>query len=581
MNDRWKLEYSPLSHIDDSIYDALLFAPTDEEWSSTLKSLPNGKAAGISGIPYELLKHLPDDALKYLKEIVSLCFASSHIPSEWKEATIYPIPNPPESHCYLKNTHPITLLDTARKLMTRSMNNRLCAILSQHKVMKGNNYAGLPGCSCDPPIALLENIMNDAKTNNKPLFVFLQDISKAFDSMDPRMLRLAMARLKIPSTFINLTFELFTNRYNTVITAFGPTKPYQVQIGIDQGESLSPLLWVIYLDPLLTVLNRENPSPYSLNSNPDISLTNTSTLCFMDDTTLISSDCEGLTRMLSIAQEFYDLNNTKINFNKATLICNRNPDNIHEYLASSPSAHTFTIDATRQFTITPITPYESFRFLGVWFTLSMTSALVKKQCRTEYALFASKLHNKKLTSDQLSYLHNAVLLPRVEYRLKATCLTEQECLSIQAPFRKLLKNTLALVSSLPNAFLHYRSGLNIISLFQRHLTNHISNLTSIFSSDNSSAVFSALSHRLSSIQKDINMPYSPLLLTDFSCFIKTKCFRTDLVFRILFFSNNLGISFARPQPASQNVNNHTPLFLYFVTIRPCITSRSRYSRNTI
>src|ERR1044072_7186401 len=193
----------------------------------------------------------------------------------------------------------------------------------------------------------------------------------------------------------------------------------------------------------------------------------------------------------------------------------------------------------------------------------MTSAFVKKQCRTEYALFAGKLRNKKLTSDQLSYLHNAVLLPRVEYRLKATCLTEQECLSIQAPFRKLLKNTLALVSSLPNAFLHYRSGLNIISLFQRHLTNHISNLTSIFSSDNSSAVFSALSHRLSSIQKDINMPYSPLLLTDFSCFIKTKCFRTDLVFRILFFSNNLGISFARPQPASQNVDKHTPLSSLF------------------
>src|SRR5436190_1986727 len=66
MNDRWRSEYSPLPHIDDSIYDALLFAPTDEEWSSTLKSLPNGKAAGISGIPYELLKHLPDDASKYL-----------------------------------------------------------------------------------------------------------------------------------------------------------------------------------------------------------------------------------------------------------------------------------------------------------------------------------------------------------------------------------------------------------------------------------------------------------------------------------------------------------------------------------
>src|ERR1044071_1703603 len=103
--------------------------------------------------------------------------------------------------------------------------------------MKGNNYAGLPGCSYNLPITLLKNIINDAKTNNKPLFIFLQDISKAFDSMDSRMLRLAMARLKIPSIFINLTLELFTNRYNTIIMAFGPTKLYQVQIGIDIGRA--------------------------------------------------------------------------------------------------------------------------------------------------------------------------------------------------------------------------------------------------------------------------------------------------------------------------------------------------------
>src|ERR1051326_2421199 len=103
-----------------------------------------------------------------------------------------------------------------------------------------------------------------------------------------------MAHLKILSTFINLTLELFTNCYNTIITAFGLIKPYQVQIGIDQGESLSPHLWVIYLDPFLTVLNHESSSPYSLYSDSNTLLVDTSTLCFMDVTTLISSNCKGL-----------------------------------------------------------------------------------------------------------------------------------------------------------------------------------------------------------------------------------------------------------------------------------------------
>src|ERR1044072_6001415 len=128
---------------------------------------------------------------------------------------------------------------------------------------------------------------------------------------------------------------------------------------------------------------------------------------------------------------------------------------------------------------------------------------------------------------------------------------------------KTFKNTLSMVSSLPNALLHYRQGLNFTSLFQKHLTSHINNLTNIFSMDNSSTVFCTISHRLMTIQKDINIPYSPLLLSDFSCFLKTKCFKTDFIFRLLFFSRNIGISFARTLPASQSVKNHTPLFSLF------------------
>src|SRR5215469_10088465 len=125
----------------------------------------------------------------------------------------------------------------------------------EHDVLTGKNYAGLPGNSCDPPLLLFEHLLQDAKFNQKPLYILQQDISKAFDSIDTNMLRLAMARLHIPSRFIDLTLELFTDRHNTVITAFGHTDPYKVQIGIDQGEVISPLLWVIYIDPLLTALN--------------------------------------------------------------------------------------------------------------------------------------------------------------------------------------------------------------------------------------------------------------------------------------------------------------------------------------
>src|SRR3954449_6786020 len=214
MNNRWNNEYSPLTNINERIYSNLLAEVTDEEWSLAISSLPNNKAASLSQIPYEMLKHLSDNAALYLRNMVSNCFATSFIPNEWKQAIIYPIPKPQDWNCYLKNTRPITLLDTARKLTTRIMYNRISAVLAKHEVLTGGNFAGLPGGSCNPPTAILEAIINDAQKHAKPLFLFQQDISKAFDSMDTNMLRLAIEHLKIPNRFINLTIEFFSNRTN-------------------------------------------------------------------------------------------------------------------------------------------------------------------------------------------------------------------------------------------------------------------------------------------------------------------------------------------------------------------------------
>ena len=81
------------------------------------------------------------------------------------------------------------------------------------------------------------------------------NLSKAYDRIDKTMLKMAMQRLKFPDTLINIILDLFTNRTNSVFTEFGLTDPYDVQIGIDQEEVISPLLWCIYYDPFLSEIN--------------------------------------------------------------------------------------------------------------------------------------------------------------------------------------------------------------------------------------------------------------------------------------------------------------------------------------
>lgn len=59
-----------------------------------------------------------------------------------------------------------------------------------------------------------------------------------------------------------MVIRIFTNSNARILTAFGPTPSFTAGDGIDQGDSLSPLIWRIYYDPLIkTLTTRGTPKP--------------------------------------------------------------------------------------------------------------------------------------------------------------------------------------------------------------------------------------------------------------------------------------------------------------------------------
>lgn len=114
---RWATIYSPDSSINVNIYQHVMSVPTLDEWRAVLASMLNGKAAGLSGIPYEMLKHLDPISSSLLLQLVSHCLTDANIPDLWRQALVYPIPKSHEWNCHLKNTRPITLLESIRKTL--------------------------------------------------------------------------------------------------------------------------------------------------------------------------------------------------------------------------------------------------------------------------------------------------------------------------------------------------------------------------------------------------------------------------------------------------------------------------------
>jgi hypothetical protein len=127
-----------------------------------------------------------------------------------------------------------------------------------NQILNVNNWAALPGGRTHDPINILNNVMEEAREFKKELWLFFQDISKAYDSMSGLAVQKAMERIKIPYKIIKLINCILENRSNRVITFHGLTDPYIVHDGIDQGDSISPLLWRIFYDPLLEAVRRSD-----------------------------------------------------------------------------------------------------------------------------------------------------------------------------------------------------------------------------------------------------------------------------------------------------------------------------------
>ena len=87
---------------------------------------------------------------------------------------------------------------------------------------------------------ILNNILKESQDYNKELWIILQDLSKAYDRIDLKFLKLALERIKVPTLMVSFLLNLFTDRLNKVLTAVGDTNWYNVLISINQGEIISP-----------------------------------------------------------------------------------------------------------------------------------------------------------------------------------------------------------------------------------------------------------------------------------------------------------------------------------------------------
>jgi len=105
------------------------------------------------------------------------------------------------------------------------------------------------------------SILEESKKNKEDVFVGYLDLFKAYDTVEHNVLHKILVKYKLPLDIVELIKTIYQD--NTAET-FSPVGKFDISIkrGVKQGCGLSPLLFIIYLNPLLVLPMQTTPKLY-------------------------------------------------------------------------------------------------------------------------------------------------------------------------------------------------------------------------------------------------------------------------------------------------------------------------------
>jgi hypothetical protein len=265
-----------------------------------VKKMTNWASPGKDGLHAYWIKHFKDLHDRIASQLMH-CLSNAEVP-EWmtigrtflliKDRSKGPLPG---------NFRPITCLPAMWKLFTGLIADSIYHHLDRNNLLPAEQK----GCKkksrgCKEQLLIDKMILKNCKRRKRNLAMTFIDYKKAYDSVPHSWILSCMTMCGISSSIINLFEASFKQCFVDLTLGNDLIGNIKIRRGLFQGDSVSPIHFIISLIPLSILLNNLDVG-YSLDSREGPRISHR---LYMDDLKLYAENKEDMQLLINTTSEF-------------------------------------------------------------------------------------------------------------------------------------------------------------------------------------------------------------------------------------------------------------------------------------
>ena len=274
---------------------------TNAEVKHALRLIRSTSCPGPDGIDPWLLVNAGPTMVEAMASLFAQVWETEEWPEQWTHGEIVYVlksgddrcPSDPSDH------RPLSLLDAVCKVFERVVQLRLQTWLERMRVLSDSQNGFRWNRSVDDNLLYVTELARRVCVTGDPIYLVFLDVRQAYDRTDRKILFEALASRGLVTGRLYRIIRAMSEHVNRRVRVNGVlSDPFSLVLGVPQGSVLSPILFDLFFDPLVRVLDG---SGLGLDSPFGEERSEAAAAAFADDLLLMTDKLEEVQQALTRA----------------------------------------------------------------------------------------------------------------------------------------------------------------------------------------------------------------------------------------------------------------------------------------